>query len=476
MAVTRDVNEVAEATNNRFSIGSKYETRDLLKEDGDDFGKSNLFNVILCGYNQMRCSCYRPTKNDSAGEDEGIDNALRSSAPIGTGCPWLVTFSRSKKRKEVTIKSVSPLHNHPLTQSTYVNALNRSGKVTKKVADALTEVLASTVTSRNKPSLPAVREKLEPFVKDVMTVSSKNVGNLLGAVKRRIDNGDYVPNSLQVDVSSLEQLSNFSGTEQSASRCQQILDACISNTSNGESWQVLSLMRGILAADPERFRYRIHYNDEGQIDGIMWQDGRSRAALSKHGAKAFWDMRLAEGQNRDGYVYCAWILIDSNRQICPGVESVLLGETNALYEFVHKGAIELTPGFSARDVKLAFVDDRLNFDDIRAMFPDVLVMLDTFHFLKGNRGISILSKDFGGNWTKVKEAFGSAVYAKTEEECEVSVLFPTVPCVCLLRGTCVVSVLYVPSVLQCLACLCKVYAMIVYAKYMQRGSNLGYET
>ena len=42
MAVTRDVNEVAEATNNRFSIGSKYETRDLLKEDGDDFGKSNL--------------------------------------------------------------------------------------------------------------------------------------------------------------------------------------------------------------------------------------------------------------------------------------------------------------------------------------------------------------------------------------------------------------------------------------------------
>ena len=254
-------------------------------------------------------------------------------------------------------------------------------------------------------------------------MSAKNVGNLLEAVKRRIDSGDYVPNSLKVDVSSLAQLSNFSGTEPSASRCQEILDACVSNTSNGESWQVLSLMRGLTNADPEKFRYRIHYNDVGQIDGIMWQDGRSRAALSKHGAKAFWDMRLAEGQNRDGYVYCAWIVIDANRQICPGVEAVLLGETNELYKFVHVGAIELTPGFSASDVKLAFVDDRLNFDEIRAMFPNVLVMLDTFHFLKGNRGISILSKEFGGNWPKVKIAFGAAVYAKTEEDCEVSVVF-----------------------------------------------------
>jgi hypothetical protein len=83
--------------------------------------------------------------------------------------------------------------------------------------------------------------------------------------------------------------------------------------------------------------------------------------------------------------------------------------------------VEMTPGFSPKDLELAFGDDKIDGKNLKEYFPNITVMLDTFHFIVGNRGISILSTDFGGAWILVKQHFHNAVYASTEQECLVSV-------------------------------------------------------
>lgn len=130
-------------------------------------------------------------------------------------------------------------------------------------------------------------------------------------------------------------------------------------------------------------------------------------------------MRVSENMNALRYVYASWVVIDANNQFVPGTEALLLGELDVLYKFLHTESVAMTPGLDPEDILLAFADDKIDGEKIREYFPNCTVMLDTFHFLVGERGVCILSRDFGDAWKLVKDHFRGAVYAKKEEECLV---------------------------------------------------------
>ncbi len=130
---------------------------------------------------------------------------------------------------------------------------------------------------------------------------------------------------------------------------------------------------------------------------------------------------MTQEMNELGYVYGAWVTLDGNSQFIPGCEGLLFSESDELYKFLLLGGIDMTPSLTANDVELGFGDDKVRPEKIKQYLPRCTVMLDTYHFLIGNKGISILSKDFGLAWPTVKDHFHHAVYAKTEEECLVCV-------------------------------------------------------
>jgi hypothetical protein len=133
-------------------------------------------------------------------------------------------------------------------------------------------------------------------------------------------------------------------------------------------------------------------------------------------------MRLSEGMNTLRFVYCAWIVIDANNRFIPVSEGIAFRESHEAYRFFHLATIDMTPGFDATDVHLAWADDKLCPNRLREYLPNVNLFLDTFHFIVGQKGVCILSIDFGGAWPLVKDHFHQAVYADTEAECMVSSL------------------------------------------------------
>ena len=206
-----------------------------------------------------------------------------------------------------------------------------------------------------------------------------------------------------------------------------ILDDIVQNPSNDTSWVVTRLMRKLKSNDPDNhsFRYKCDKND--MVEGLMWQNSYGRASLPLHGSKGFFDMRLSEGMNTLRYVYVAWVVIDGNNRFIPASEGILLRESDDLYKFAMLATIDMTPGFTAEDIRFGWADDRLCPIKVKTYLPNLILYLDTYHFIVGEKGVCILSKDFGNAWSLVKDHFHGAVYADTEEQCMVRLILSNVP-------------------------------------------------
>lgn len=280
------------------------------------------------------------------------------------------------------------------------------------------EILAPVVRSKRDLECEQLRGLLKPVIGDSINLNAKTIASIVRGVDAEVKAG-RAPPPAKLDKSGLDKFIQFSTRDKTTKKSEQILQEVLSNTSNSTSWVVSRLMKRLKREDPKYFSYMLHYDDHGKIDGVIWQEGRTRAALQQHGKRGFWDMRVTQEMNELGYVYGAWVVLDGNNQFIPGCEGLLFTECDELYEFLLLGGVNMTPGITVEDVELGFGDDKVKPEKIREYFPRCVVMLDTYHFLIGNKGISILSKDFGAKWTTVKDHFHHAVYAKSEEECLV---------------------------------------------------------
>ena len=165
------------------------------------------------------------------------------------------------------------------------------------------------------------------------------------------------------------------------------------------------------------FGYRIHLDDNNEVDCVVWQTGSSRGAFEKYGRQIFLDARKSKNMNSIDMRAVTLVVIDPNCSFIPASESFVFEESLDQYRLVCEYTLDMTPGIKAEDVCFEFGDYFLNQEDVRAYFPNIIILLDTFHFCLAKNNKRILLIDFGRNWHIIQADFWAAVYSRTESDC-----------------------------------------------------------
>ena len=171
------------------------------------------------------------------------------------------------------------------------------------------------------------------------------------------------------------------------------------------------------------FDFRMHYDDQDQVDAVLWQTGPMRAALQLYGhVGSCVDARKSEVMNAIRMRYISFVVADANKQIAPASESFVFEEEKALYGFVIMGTVEMTPGFKLEWILLMFANSFLEPSDAKKWMPNVILLVDEYHFISGKNKTNVLVTNFGPRaWNLVKDNFMKAFRAFTEEKCLVSI-------------------------------------------------------
>ena len=152
-----------------------------------------------------------------------------------------------------------------------------------------TQVLAPLVRSKKKAKCDVIRSLVQPIVGPSIMLDSVTLASIMRGVKAQVNAG-LVPPTPQLDQRSMDQFRLFSGEGTATGQCQNILDELVSQISTDESWIVTRFMENLKKANHEYFAYRCHFTHDDMIDGVVWQNGTSRAMLQKHGQRGFFDM------------------------------------------------------------------------------------------------------------------------------------------------------------------------------------------
>ena len=82
----------------------------------------------------------------------------------------------------------------------------------------------------------------------------------------------------------------------------------------------------------------------------------------------------------------------------------------------------MTPNFDPKDMLIGSADYFLCPIQVKTVAPNIILLVDEYHFMGPRNKTNILVKDFGPTtFAKIKVPFKNAFYATTKDECFVSV-------------------------------------------------------
>ena len=320
---------------------------------------------------------------------------------------------------KVQIIEVDPKHNHGCDIAGAIVSHKLSGNPVKTAISQVTQLLAPLLASKKPLPCNLIRWTIKPHISKGIVLDSKAIANIMRGVMFQIEKGNYTvpPPTIDIDV-----MAAFTTVDITSENCSKVLDELISNSDGDNSWRVSRLMQRLKQKDPNYFDFRLHYDDKDQVDCVTWQVGPCRAALKNYGSKIFLDTRKNENMNSANMQYLSIIIIDDNHQILPASESFVFQETVVLYGFACMSTIDMTPGFCPDEVLFGWGDLFLSKENVREWFPNITWQVDSYHFCSPTNKHNVLRKDFVQHiWNILKHSMINAVYAKTEEECIVSV-------------------------------------------------------
>ena len=90
----------------------------------------------------------------------------------------------------------------------------------------------------------------------------------------------------------------------------------LANKDSDTTWIVQKFMTALKADDPF-FDYRIHLDDNNEVDSVVWQTGKSQGAFEKYSRQFFLDARKSENMNLIDMRYATCVVIDPNHLFIP---------------------------------------------------------------------------------------------------------------------------------------------------------------
>ena len=188
---------------------------------------------------------------------------------------------------------VCPFHssiNNQVTQAHAKIALTKSGKIAKHVVAQPVEILGPQISANQKSRCGDVCKALRPYLPNGYVVSSQAVQKILRAIIREVKKLEY---RLPVKLNHFHQLFVFDQdiVVSSNVNCAATLNQLLATKYFDTTWIVQKFMTALKADDPF-FDYRIHFDDNNEVDCVVWQTGKSRGALEKYSDGDHADMRV----------------------------------------------------------------------------------------------------------------------------------------------------------------------------------------
>lgn len=285
----QDLNEVKRDTEETFFIGRVFESESSLKEEANQFAQKHLFSLRIDGRQALVCS--RASNTHHRAVEGGKKQPTRARTAQACDCPFTIHWSRKKKPSAI-IDKIEALHNHPCNETGRILSERSSGKAVSAAVSYCTNMLAPVILSREPLGCNLFRRMIRPVVHPSVVLDSKTMGSIVRGVKERIDKGEYTPPPLI----GLDVIQSFASVDIAGENVRHILKDVIQNAGCDVSWVVSRLMKRLKSADPY-FDFRMHYDNNGQVDAVVWQTGPMRAGLQLYGRCASFDMRKSENMN-----------------------------------------------------------------------------------------------------------------------------------------------------------------------------------
>jgi len=303
------------------------------------------------------------------------------------------------------------------------SCLKSSGKLFNNLGDELLQIVNLLNTASHVPA-PTLRQLLRPLLPEHFPLSPQTALNFRYWVKRNAMK--LKPASGKAVVFSSARLSGIcNGKEghvsmrvcealsnKSVQECGEILQGVLREAieEGNAGWKLRSYLERLKEAD-DFFDYRIVLSPEGVVRSITWQTGVMRTSFNQFGHTLFLDFSKRRLNSMD-WPYNGLTMIDSDKKVVVGSESLCIGELNDCYVDILRSTVEMSGGRSLSDIQVIFGDcfiqttllDQLGITDTCRIF------WDHYHLLQ-SVWPEFLGKSFSG---ELKVALEGMVHAKTQ--------------------------------------------------------------
>ncbi len=405
----------------QFKEGKWFDSPKALEEAVKVFG--DKYHFVMRRDSKRILKCSRSSNTNSKKKDAMEKTMSTKSFSAVTNCEVEIRHSvRGKDDGKVQINYVSGRHNHPLDVPHVAVSQRLAGRDIESVLPMLAPHFAPHLKNGRSVDITTARNIIEAHIGENVSYKSDSIDTIVRAVKKYINSGKYKQCAPPIDSKSmLSQFSTYVASDFATENCVDYLEQVVSNSSGDTSWKVLQLLESLKRADPNEFDYRVHKDSAGNIDAFTWQTGVQRASFQLYGDALFLDARKKETMNVLGMKYMTVVVIDANNKFWPIGHSFVFAEDHTLYGFACNAMLEMTPNRTKESVKLGYGDMFFEPERVKEWFPNILMMIDSFHLMFAKNGQSILAKEFGPTiWNSISGHFKSALEAETKELFDVS--------------------------------------------------------
>lgn len=408
---------ISEKFNTQFYTGQVFDSKEVLVDTVKAFAKDHYFSVRVDGRSTIKCS--RAKNSNSVAKESFKKTISRKEFSMACNCPFKITLSVLKNQKpKVALNAIFALHNHVCDLPSAAVLQQLRGRPIEKIVPLLAPAFAPLLKTGKSVPVSISRQIVSEYVSSSVDLTAKSLHNIVTAVATYIRSGKHTTQPLIESKNTLSQFDKYIKLDHATEACDTILKDVLTNSSGETSWVVLRLMEKLKKEDPE-FDYRIHTEkDTDQIDAVCWQTGVHRAAFEKYGNILIFDTRKSDNMNSLGMKYMTLATVDGNNKFWPICHAFVFDEDHELYEFACTSALEMTPGRSKESVVLGYGDMFFEPERVKEWFPNIVMMIDSYHLAYAQNNQSILAKEFGPFvWDAVKKPFVDALNANTKDGC-----------------------------------------------------------
>ena len=189
------------------------------------------------------------------------------------------------------------------------------------------------------------------------------------------------------------------------------LDILSDNGAQGDHLLSLRMYLELIRENAKGFEYELAVDDEGVVNGAVWQTATMRDNFERFGGYIASDS-MYRTINSWNWPYMSITMYNELNMLCVGCEGFMCGERLDAYSFMTHFLIEKTPARSPESVEAFAGDGIFDEDTVRLLgFPNAAFLTDQNHLFR-----SALANMFGAHiYEHIKPHIRHMIYAGSEK-------------------------------------------------------------